>query len=389
MKVAYLSVLPPPGQPAVSGVYRVSQTLLRQFESMPDLEVEAITLIDGLQKETVIKAGSVRYHYLPCKSAGKTLTFYLSEIMKLKRRVRLVGPEVVHGQPTAEFLLAATGSSLPNVITIHGLVSRESATLARWRPGWVAAAVRESLHRKAIKRAQHIISISSYVEEYLAGLTDCACWPIPNPIEAEFFKIQPADRVGLRILCVGIISERKNQLWLVEACSELAAAGIPFQCRIVGRYSPGYDAVIGPRVAASGLADRIALIGPVGERELMAHYAWSNAVVLPSREETSPLSLIQGMACGRPVFGAHAAGIPRLLEGGNYGTLFPLDHPGSLARQLQAFAREGDSNWELAERSRNYALKNFDPEAVASRTVQLYRSILAKTFPNQSANHPH
>lgn len=389
MKVAFLSVLPPPGQPAVSGVHRVSQTLLRQFESMPDLEVEAITLIDGLPKEEVIKTGHVRYHYLPCKRAGKTVTLYLWERMRLKKRVRMVGPEIVHGQPTAEFLLAATGTGLPNVITVHGLVAKESATLARWRPGRAAGTIREALHQKAIKRARHIISISSYVEEYVAGITDCACSPIPNPIEPEFFRIEPPDRQGLRILCVGIISERKNQLWLVAACSALAVAGIPFECRIVGRYSPGYEAVIRPLAASAAPGGRVTLVGPVGERELMDHYAWSNVVVLPSREETSPLSLIQGMACGRPVFGAHAAGIPRLLEGGDYGTLFPLDHPQSLARQLQAFARNGDSFWELAERSRNYALKNFEPEAVASRTVQLYRSMVAKTFQNQSANHRH
>ncbi len=389
MKIAFLSVLPPPDQPPVSGVHRVSQTLLRQFESMPDLEVEAITLIDGLPEETVIKKGQVRYHYLPCKRAGKTVTLYLWERMRLKRRVRMVAPEIVHGQPTAEFLLAATGTGLPNVITIHGLVAKESATLARWRPGRAAGAMREALNQKAIKRAQNIISISSYVEEYVARLTDVKCWPIPNPIEPEFFQVAPASREGLRILCVGIVSDRKNQLWLVEACAALAAAGVPFECRIVGRFSPGYEAVIRPRVESSGLKDQLRLIGPVGEQELLGHYAWSNLIVLPSREETSPLSLIQGMACGRPVFGAEAAGIPRLLDGGTYGTLFPLDHPDTLAQRLQAFARNGDPYWNIAARSRAFAENNFEPGAVAARTARLYRSILGAPRGHESEYHRH
>jgi glycosyltransferase involved in cell wall biosynthesis len=386
MKIAFLSVLPPPGQPAVSGVYRVSQTLLRQFESVPGIEVEAITLIDGLSREIVTKDGNVRYHYLPCKKSGKTLTFYCWEIMRLKRRLRMLGVDIVHGQPTSEYLLAATGVNLPHVITIHGLLARESAVLARWQPGWVAAAIREFLNRKAIKRAQHIISISSYVDEYVGALSKGVCWPIPNPIEAGFFKIIPAERNGLRILCVGIISERKNQLWLIEACSELAVAGVPFECRIIGRFSPGYEDVIRKRVAASSASNHISVVGPVEEKELLDHYAWSNAIVLPSREETAPLSLIQGMACRRPVFGARSAGIPRLLGDGIYGTLFPLDHPCSLARQLQRYIQNGDPFWELADRSHVYALKQFDPAMVAMRTIQLYRSIISEPDKNRAAN---
>ena len=53
MKVAYLRMLPPPGQPASSGVPKVSETLLRAFETLPDLQVDAVTLVDGLAKAQV------------------------------------------------------------------------------------------------------------------------------------------------------------------------------------------------------------------------------------------------------------------------------------------------------------------------------------------------
>ena len=75
MRIAYLSVLPPPGEPAVSGVHKVSETLLREFETFPDLEVEAVTMIDDLPKELTVQKGHVRVHYLPCKPQGKTWTF--------------------------------------------------------------------------------------------------------------------------------------------------------------------------------------------------------------------------------------------------------------------------------------------------------------------------
>ena len=79
MKICYLSILPKLGNPAGSGVLKVSETLLKEYESIPNVEVHAISLQDGLPKEFSRVSGSVTYHYLPCKSNFKTLTGYLFE----------------------------------------------------------------------------------------------------------------------------------------------------------------------------------------------------------------------------------------------------------------------------------------------------------------------
>lgn len=319
MKVAYLSLLPPPGQPASSGVPKVSETLLRAFEAMPELQVDAVTLVDGLKQAQTERRGAVTRHYLPCKAHGKTVTLYWNEVRRLRSEVARLQPDVVHGQPSAEYLLAATRCGRPHVITLHGLVQRETAGLARLHPATIAGLIRDRLHRRAARRAAHIISISSYVEEWLAGWTTARVWPVPNPIDPEFFTLPPPEHGGLRILCVGTVSERKNQALLVRACARLAAAGTAFECRIVGQPSLGMAERLNAEINRLKLAGRAILTGLVSRGELLAHYTWANALVLPSREETSPLSLIQGMAAGRVVMGADAAGIPRLLEHGRWG----------------------------------------------------------------------
>lgn len=377
MKVAYLSLLPPPGQPASSGVPKVSETLLRAFETLPDLQVDAVTLVDGLAKAQVEQRGAVTRHYLPCKAHGKTATLYWNEVRRLRREIVRLQPDVVHGQPTAEYLLAATGCGRPHVITLHGLVERETAGLARLHPAYLAGVIRDRLHRRAAKRAAHIISISPYVDEWLAGWTHARIWPVPNPIDPEFFTLPPPERSGLRILCVGTVSERKNQALLVRACARLAEAGVAFECRIVGQPSPGMAERLNGEITALKLAGRVLLTGLVSRAELLGHYAWSNIVVLPSREETSPLSLIQGMAAGRVVLGADAAGIPQLLAGGKWGGLFPPESETELAARLQACATQPDASWQTAAAAQEHARATFEPDAVARRTVAVYRAVLA------------
>lgn len=376
MKVTYLSLMSPPGEAAVSGVPKVSETLLAEFEAIPDMEVDAVTLVDGLAAEKIVERGSVRYHYLPCKPRGKTATFYWCETRELARRVRGFGPDIVHGQPTGEYLLAATGCGRPNVVTVHGLVMRETAGLSIFKEGFLAGALREFLQRRAVRRASNIISISPYVDDYLRGWVSARIWPVSNPIDRDFFKIPGADRGGLRILCVGIVSERKNQALLVEACGLLARAGIDFECRIVGRVAADYESKIRGAVRACGVEGRVKVTGVVSREELIGHYAWSNAVVLASREETSPLSLIQAMAAGRPVFGADAAGTPALLAQGGLGTLFSDSSASMLFETLKRFVSEPMVFWSKTEQASVHARAQFEPSAVARRTIEVYKSIL-------------
>lgn len=376
MKVSYLSLMSPPGEAAVSGVPKVSETLLREFEAIPGVEVDAVTLVDGLAMEETVERGSVRYHYLPCKPRGKTATLYWRETRELEARVRGFCPDIVHGQPTGEYLLAATGCGRPHVVTIHGLVMRETAGLSIFREGFLAGAVREYLQRRAIRRAANILSISPYVEDYLRGWAPGRIWPVSNPIDREFFQMTAASRNGLRILCVGIVSERKNQVLLVEACELLARTGIEFECRIVGKIAADYGPAIHGAIKAAGLERRVTLTGIVSREELLRHYVWSNAVVLASLEETSPLSLIQAMAAGRPVFGADAAGTPALLEQGKLGTLFPPGDGSKLAEELGRLATESDPYWQKASLASAHARDRFEPSAVARKTLEVYKSIL-------------
>ncbi len=377
MRIAYLSILPPPGEPAVSGVHKVSETLLKEFETYPGLEVDAVTMIDDLARECTIQRGHVRVHYLSCKPRGKTWTFFIAEIRRLKARVRELGAGLIHGQPTAEYLLAATECGLPHVITIHGLVSRESAGKRWWQPEMLANEIRERVNRKAIARAANIISISPYVEDYLRGRTNARIWPVPNPIDREFFDVPEKRLEGLNILCVGIVSSRKNQELLIRACATLQRRGVPFQCRVVGKFSPGYEDKIKELVRDSGLGSRVEITGPVSKADLLAAYDWATAVALPSREETSPLSLIQGLAARRPVFGADSAGIPKLINHGAIGTLFDGEDAETLAARLSEYHENPEPFREKARLGRIDAEKSFHPIGVARQTVETYRRILA------------
>jgi glycosyltransferase involved in cell wall biosynthesis len=209
-------------------------------------------------------------------------------------------------------------------------------------------------------------------------LTAAIRWEVSNPIDPEFFAIPPTTQPGLRILCVGTVSERKNQALLVEACRRLARAGVNFEARIVGPMRDGsaYVDRLRASLAEKELGGRVKLTGPVSQAEMLGHYAWASTVVLPSFEESSSLALMQAMAAQRCAFGARSAALPEVLADGRLGTLFsPLD-AGELAAALQEFDRSPAAALARAAVAAGHARETFPAEAVARRTLAVYESIL-------------
>ncbi len=384
MIIGYLSDLPAPGQPALSGVPKVAESFLRQLEGQSQVRIEAINLVNDLPAPVIKTRGAVTYRHLPCKSRWKTATFFRSEVRLLHRLLRDLRCDLAHGQPTVYNLTAASTSGLPNLLTIHGLLGREAkvrhlASAAFWQ-----GQIREWMQLRAARKTNHIVSISPYVDHYLKGRTQAQIWSIPNPIDDTFFNLPPMlpAATPLRLLCIGTVSIRKNQQLIVEACSILKRTQINFQCRIVGVVEPSVRSIIVQRIADHGLAASVELTGPVSKDRVFESYTWANAVLLPSKEETAPLSIIQAMAAGRPAFGADAAGTPLLLEQGRWGTLFNGSDPAHLASVLQDYASSPGPVLEKAAKARAFAETQFRQSSVVERTLDLYRTVLGERKPS-------
>ena len=386
MRIAYLGVIPLPGGVATVGIAKASETLLREYESFnPSFHVDVLTLAPGFKEELLVKKGNVDYHFVSCPTRGRLLRSPF-EIQVLRRLIRSLDVDLVHGQPWAEYMLATVGCGIPHVITVHGLFREETSQLHLWQGERLRGLVREKVQRRALRKSRNIISISPYIEEYIRGWTRARVWPIPNLIDREFFHIQPARQQPLKILCVGSVSSRKNQKLLIQACEELTLRKVEYQCRIVGRISEeSVAAEIRLLVQRKMLGQYVEITGAVSKDRLLAYYQWANVTVLPSHAETSPLSLIQAMACGHCVFGAAAAGIPALLRYGTFGTLFSPHNAGDLFAKLLAFEREPEPYWDKAAKAREYAHATFHPSAVARETVRVYGEIVSKELNSYSS----
>jgi glycosyltransferase involved in cell wall biosynthesis len=128
-------------------------------------------------------------------------------------------------------------------------------------------------------------------------------------------------------------------------------------------------AALEAQAAALGLGDAVRFTG--WQRDVAAFYADSDALVISSVNEGTPLTVIEALACGTPVVATAVGGLPDLLMNGDLGALVPSEDADALAA---AVLRTLDSPPE-SDRLRVAARTHFSIDRLARDLDTLYTSL--------------
>lgn len=318
-------------------------------------------------------AENLWYHQLVVPKIGWLRTGYQGCIRAIRRQVRAVAPDLVHGQGTErDCALAAVFSGRPNVITIHGNM-RHIARVTTARPFsflWLAA----RLETVALRRAGGVICISQYTAASVNALAR-RTWRIPNAVDMQFFQGQSASVSPPVVLCVGNISRVKNQNDFIRALAPLAASR-NFRVVFLGAlaeqdpYAAEFKALLQehPWCEFGGFASR---------EELRHHLGGSTLLALPSVEDNCPMCVLEAMAAGVPVAAARIGGVPELITDGDSGLLFNPRAPAEIQRAVQRLLDDPALRQRAGQRARQAAENRYHPAVIAQRHLEVYREALS------------
>lgn len=343
-------------------------------QGVDDLHV--VTCLTDVDQAYTRAVRGATVHYLPRRGKGR-ITNHCREITAMKKVLRALKPDIVHGHGTGLFGGAALGSGLPNVITAHGIVAREvelyTDRMMRLRGKLDVRYERDCLHVAA-----DIIAISPYVEEEFKPYTTARFHLIENAVDHSFFEIKPQPEAG-RILFAGSVIERKGLIPLVQALARAKQAKMRVELRIAGPAPDQayYDALVAA-VNAAGVRENVTFLGQLDQARLLDEYARCCLFVLPSRQETAPMAVQQALAAAVPVLATSAGGVPALVQDAVSGLLVDSGDDDMLAMALIRLLQDPGMRTEMGVQGRADARKRFLPEVVAKKTVAVYADILAR-----------
>jgi glycosyltransferase involved in cell wall biosynthesis len=350
------------------------EALLQGLALLAEVEVHVLSCTQQPVAAPQKLAANVFFHSLLVPKLGWARTAYQGCIRAVRRKLKAIQPDVVHGQGTErDCAMSAVFSGYPNVLTIHGNM-RRLARVARARAfsyWWFAA----RLEAFALPRTRGVVCLTRHIQAAVSRLAK-RTWVVPNAVHPAFFEVsaQPPPGGQRRVLCVGNVCALKNQNAFIRALDGLVNTWA-FQAVFLGRAQPG-DAYANEFLRLVQARPWCAWEGFAEREKLKGWYRDATLLALPSLEENCPMAVLEAMAAGVPVVAARVGGVPDLVEDGKTGFLCePLDGH-SMRRAIEKVLTAPAVAAQVARQAKERAKERFHPEVIARRHVEIYREVL-------------
>jgi glycosyltransferase involved in cell wall biosynthesis len=297
----------------------------------------------------------------------------------LKKVIRTVNPDLIQAGPLQRSaLLAALSGFTPLVSMSWGYdLIHDAQRNAAWR--WAT--------RYTLKHSSVMIGDCDTIRQLAIsyGMPDERIVTFPWGIDLNHFNYQPPEPTRVNGEPFVLLSTRGWEP--IYGVNIIAKAFV----KAAQKYSALQLVMLGDGSLASqlrqiftqgGVLDRVTFPGQVGQADLPAYYHQADLYVTGSHSDGTSISLLEALACGRPVVVSDIPGNREWVQSGVQGWLYPEGDDDALAQAIsQAFetrrtsqrmSQMGRAARELAEQRANWD-NNFQQMLKAYQVAQRYR----------------
>lgn len=349
--------------------------LLEGLAEMPDCEVHIVCCLQKPLPGPPRLAENIYYHSVIVPKWGWMRGAYIACVLAVRRKLREIKPDLVHGQGTERYCaLAAVFSGFPNVLTIHGNM-RRLAEISRARPfsfGWLAA----RLERFALPRSRGVFCNSHHTQRLVSGLA-ATTWLVPNAVRGSFLSAPGATRPSLPpvLLNIGLIGPNKSQNKILELVARLHERQAAFELHFVGKLDEGvlYGRRFRERIMQAEKEGYARYLGEKSQVELIDLMDSASGLIHAPSEEAFGLVVAEGLARNLKFFGARVGGLPDIAAGTEGAELFEI---GDLAGLEEAVFRWLCAGHPKPTQAARQMRERYRPETIARRHLEIYRQVI-------------
>jgi len=240
----------------------------------------------------------------------------------------------------------------PVILQIQGIM--EGHSLRKFNPFHsFPMYVVEGFYPKLYDR---FIFVSSVTKEKVMSIVKRKiklCHVIPNGIDEELLRVSPED--GDHILFFSRIDIYTKGLdILIEAFKRIIPEYPEIRLILAGHEFDRFDKLVSG--LPPSLRRKIEYAGFVTGKEKVRLLSRAKIVVLPSRHESAPISILEAAACGKPVI---VSDIPELdfVQKEGFGLSFPSGSAEGLKEKIGMLLGDDKRRQAMGRRGREYAAK--------------------------------
>lgn len=176
------------------------------------------------------------------------------------------------------------------------------------------------------------------------------------------------------VLFVGRANYDKGAIHAVKAICRLRGQGVPVTLVMIGQTTPEFERLMNS-LSASQRAG-VHQLGILSDIEKHALLAASSMLLLPSQSDSFGIVFLEAWAHSKPVIGAHAGGIPGVVDDGENGILVDFGDIDSLAAAVEQLLTNRDLAIKMGAQGHQKVSEQYSWERVAKSVLLGYQSAL-------------
>ncbi len=380
IKVLMVGALPLDLKSVKGGVEAAILNLFAGFSQLEDAEVVHLSFIPTQSIRLEVHfAPNVRICFIPFKSRIRLIDYFINRKV-VKEIINEEKPDIIHIQESEPHLLRFLRLKKDNVVvTQHGIM-REELKYASGIKSKLKFLFKTAVERYVFPLFKNVIFISNYNRALYRGKLNKSAH-IYNAVNPIFFTHQTTQQANKHsIIYVGVISRRKNLKIVIETLHHLKQKNIVYDLHVVGWYKEkdiAYETEIINSIKKYNLADQIKFHGWLRQQDILNVFDQCSTFILPSLQETLPVSIAEAMALGKIVIASNVGAISEMFENTISGYLFPkndLEHLIGLLESLYLGSQFTENKLSMI---REVAIQKYHPIENAKRTMLFYREVLS------------
>ena len=243
-----------------------------------------------------------------------------------------------------------------------------------------------ALDRFSNRFASHIVAVSASCRDFLITRESIPANDVtlvPNAIDLRRFSPSTARRDQARIELglpasarvvagVGRLNPQKNFALFLDIAAQLAPRFPGLHFLLAG--DGPEEKMLREKAAALGIADRVTFSGYVADTRLV--YLAADVLLMPSRYEGLPMTLLEAMAMGLPVVASRLDGIAEVIGDGREGFLVPSDDASLFVERTAALLQDAELSSRIAQNARAKIEASFSVERMTSAVEEIYDRFL-------------
>lgn len=257
------------------------------------------------------------------------------------------------------------------------------ATSHLWTHRTFSIRLYEALDRWVLRRFERVVAVSDAIADTLrnVGISPNKITTIPNGIDlSALCSAQPTLAVeigqGTKTIVgiVGRLVSQKGPDYFLQAAHTVLATFPQTLFVLIGD---------GPlrgnleRLARGlGIQDKVIFTG--ARTDMPGVYASIDILVLPSRDEGTPMALLEALAAQKPVVATRVGAVPGIIENERTGILVDPGDVSGLSAAITRLLRDPGLRRRLGENGQTLVCQQFSAGAMAQKYLALYETLVSE-----------